>query len=94
MTAPPDDTTTDVQAVIAALRAERDAALHTIDAPIIDVLLGSIQISCRAQHVRQPFCSLLDRGDVRRCHEMTPHPHQTVILPRENSEWLPAPHNS
>ena len=27
MTAPPDDTTTDLHAVIAALRAERDAAL-------------------------------------------------------------------
>ena len=27
MTAPPDDTTTDLSAVIAALRAERDAAL-------------------------------------------------------------------
>ena len=27
MTAPPDDTTTDTSAIIAALRAERDAAL-------------------------------------------------------------------
>jgi two-component system, response regulator, stage 0 sporulation protein F len=70
------------------------AALHTIDAPIIDVLLDSIQNSCRAQHVRQPFCSLLHRGYVRRCHEMTPHPHQNVILPRENNERLPAPHKS
>jgi acyl dehydratase len=34
MTAPPDDTTADTHAIIAALRAERDAALATRDAAL------------------------------------------------------------
>jgi hypothetical protein len=68
------------------------AALHTIDAPIIDVLLGSTQFSCRAQHVRHPFCSLLNRGYVRHSHDMTPARTRTSYYPRESSEWLPMPH--
>ena len=53
MTAPPDDTTTDLHAVIAALRAERDAALAREAALAEELAARDAELATRNSDIRR-----------------------------------------